>query len=138
MSGDPDPALAAVSNARALLASVLAGGWRELYIASGSFEIFIAADGAGSNPMRTPAAAEPASDAGQQISVNAPHVATLVAVAPRGTRIAKGETLATISVLGDEIAVLAPSAGVVGLPEAAIGALVEFDQPIVGLCEDSG
>jgi biotin carboxyl carrier protein len=136
MSGHPDPALGAVGNARALLAALLAGGWREMHIVSGGFEIFVAADGAGYNPMRAPSAAEPVQDAAPQMSVNAPHVATLVAVAPRGTRVAKGETLATLSVLDDDIAVLAPAAGTVGLPRAAIGALVEFDQPLVGLYEE--
>jgi hypothetical protein len=43
--------------------------------------------------------------------------------------------LATISVLGEEIAVIAPSDGVAGQAEAAIGTLLEFDQPILRFCE---
>lgn len=135
MTGPRDPAAIAIMDARALLAALMANGWREMHVVSGDYEIFIAMEGARQNPMRAPATTPRSHAEGRQIIVKAPHVATLARLAADGSRVAKGETLATISVLGEEIAVIAPSDGVAGQAEAAIGTLLEFDQPILRFCE---
>ena len=133
MSGRPDPATAAIGDARVLLAALLASDWRELHVVSANCEIFIAQAGASENPMRAAAPAAPPHPERQQISVTAPHIATLVSVAAEGSRVAKDERVATLSVLDEDIAVAAPLDGVVGRSVVATGALVEFEQPILCL-----
>lgn len=137
MSDMADTMTRAIDDARALLGTLLSGGWQELHVVSGNTEIFIAREGGRPNPMRQAlaAAAPPASTAAPQVEevVTAPHVATVVDVLPVGTTVAAGERIATIRVLDGEEIVASPAAGRVAAIHAAAGALVEYKAPIVSL-----
>ena len=133
-SGTPDPVTQAITDARALIESLLASGFQDMHVVSGETEIFLARPAGRANPMRArPAPAESAVAAvlGAETTVKAPHIATLCATAPLGSMVRAGDTIATLSLLDEEIAVPSPLAGeITGLPLAP-GSLVEFDQPIV-------
>lgn len=129
------PIAAAIDDARALLDALLANDWRDAHVAVGDTEIFIARAGGRPNPMVAAPVPAPAHAAARGQAVTAPHVATLVSTAPLGASVDTGQAVATIRVLGDETAVLAPFAGRIAALSAAPGALLEFGMPIVLLGE---
>lgn len=141
MTDKTDPARAAIQDARALLETMLASDWQDMHVVSGETEIFLARFGGRANPMRAVApVAVPAVPSarvvlGKEVCVKAPHVATLVSTLPVGRQVAAGETIAVLSVLDEDIALAAPVAGEVLVAQAATGALVEFDTPILTLRE---
>lgn len=136
MSAQTDPAVAAINDARALLDTLLGSDWREIHVVSGETEIFIARNGAGANPMRA-APAAPIADPARSLppavekTVTAPHVATVVEAVSVGTRVEAGQTVATLHVLDEPIAVTAPGAGTVVRVDAAPGELLDFGAPLV-------
>ncbi|ASY44098.1 hypothetical protein CJD35_06260 [Sphingobium xenophagum] len=130
----------AITDARALLDTLVSSDWQELHVVSGETEIFIARAGGGFNPMRLGAAvadaeltAAPA--AGPETSVTAQHVATLVQVLPVGTDLKEGDILATIRVLDTEEAIPAPVAGRIASLSADVGSLVEYGMPILSIAQ---
>lgn len=136
MTSAIDPADEAINNARALLDSLNASDWNELHVVSGDLEIFLARSGGRANPMlgRQPAAATAAAEQfGPETSVVAAHVATLVDAQPVGTVVSSGDTVATIRVLDEEAAVLAPHSGTVVRLDAVPGALLEYNTPILSI-----
>lgn len=135
MSRSLDPTHAAINDARVLLAATVDYDWREAYIKTKSFEIFIGWQGARANPMRSDAEKLQQVADGPLTTLKAPHVATIVALASDGSTAAKGDAVATLSVLGEEEAVLAPADCVVERAEVVAGTLVEFDQPLLILRE---
>ncbi len=141
MTDKTDTTRAAIQDARALLETMLAADWQEVHVVSGGTEIFLARPQGRANPMRVaPVAAPVAAVAapvaqGKDVLVKAPHVATLVSCAAAGQSVAAGETIAVLRVLDEEIALSAARAGTVVGADAAAGALVEFDTPILTLRE---
>jgi acetyl-CoA carboxylase biotin carboxyl carrier protein len=138
-----NPVLVAINDARALIVTLLASDFNDMHVVSGETEIFLARPTGRANPMRARVApveiapVEPAGGTpmGLETVVKAPHIATLCVAALPGSMVAAGEQIATLSVLNEEFAVLAPVAGqIIGI-KAALGSLVEFDQPILLLRE---
>lgn len=126
----------AIADARALLAALTTSEWREVHVASGGTEIFIAKPGGRQNPMRaaTTAPTRPSADVGALVAtVTAPHVASLHSVASAGAKVAQGDRIAVLRVLDEHHDLLAPAAGVVAATLAAPGDLVEFGQPVLTL-----
>jgi biotin carboxyl carrier protein len=126
----------AIADARALLATLTASEWREIHVASGGTEIFIAKPGGRQNPMRVAAtvpAPSPESSAIPVVTVTAPHVASLHSVKAAGARVEEGDRIAVLRVLDEHHDLLAPTAGAVTAAFAAPGDLVEFGQPVLTL-----
>jgi biotin carboxyl carrier protein len=66
-------------------------------------------------------------------AVHAPHVGTLLEYKAEGTFVALGETLGVLELLGERINIAAPIAGMIGPTLFAVGALVEYGEPLVWL-----
>lgn len=134
-----DPVTRALTDARALLDTLLASGWQDVHVVSGATEIFIARAGGRDNPLQrqpvaTPMAASPMAG-GSETVIAAQHVATLVDVLSVGSSVAVGEKVATICVLDEEEDVFAPVAGLVATSPAQPGGLVEFGMTILTIAE---
>lgn len=127
--------IAAIDDARALLDALLSSNWQEAHIVSADTEIFIARAGGKLNPLQQKPIVGAQSDTADEplIDVTAPHVATLVSTATNGSRVATGQVIATIRVLGDEKTIVSPCEGVIEKSQAVEGALLEFGTPILTL-----
>lgn len=130
----------AITDARALLDTLVSSAWLELHVVSGETEIFIARAGGGINPMcviAAPAEAVlPASPVdGAETCVTAQHVATLVDIVPVGTHLQAGEPVATIRILDVEETIPSPVAGRIISLSADVGALVEYGTPILNIAQ---
>lgn len=123
----------AINDARALLDALLASDCHDIHVRSGDTEIFIAREGGRSNPMLSAPVASSAATSAYERTVTAPHVATVVSIAAGGTRLSAGDRLAVLDLLGEEVQVLAATAGVVGRHLADAGDLVEHDMPLAVL-----
>ena len=128
MSADTEPALQAITDARALLDALLAGGWQELHIISGTTEIFLARNGGGANPMRStpPAPPQPVNASAPETEVTAPHVASIVDLLPVGTAVSAGEKIATLRLLDENEPLTSPIAGTIIRHGAGPGQLVDY------------
>lgn len=129
----------AITDARALLDTLLTSDWQDMHVMSGDTEIFIARTGGRANPMRSasepPAQPSPAPAAGPETPMTAQHVATLVDVVPVGTVVQAGQKVATIRVLDEEEALIAPVAGHVTGSIPAEGALIEYGMTILRIAQ---
>ena len=74
----------------------------------------------------------------QGTAVVAPHVGTLVQRLSEGEAVRAGETIATLDLLGEAVAIKADTGGFVSEGAAAIGALVEFGEPLAWIQRDDG
>jgi biotin carboxyl carrier protein len=135
MTGTRTPLQQAIDDARALIDVLTAQGWQEVHVVSGETEIFIAKDGGSINPMRVleTSRALPLADALGQTIVKATHVGTIVYVAAMDAVVANGQVVARFRVLDAVEDILAPVSGQIALVHAKVGALVEFDAPIIAL-----
>lgn len=136
-------ARSAITNARALLDAMQAGGWEQVCITGEEGDYFLARSPGTPNPLLAPVAValpavEPAS--GQQASVGsqthtvkAPHVGTVVWIAAVGAVIGNGEPAARIAVLDETMGIAASHGGVVSSQAAKIGDLVEYAHDLVTL-----
>jgi biotin carboxyl carrier protein len=130
-----------VNDARVLLAQLGSSQWSELHVRTPQGEIFIGRPGARPNPMRVAGsgAASEFTDSGPQPAraaealVRAPHVGTVGAVLPAGSRVEANAVVLRLLVLGEETEVRSPHAGVVGEILAGAGAFVEYDSPLFSL-----
>lgn len=127
----------AINDARALLAALIAGDKRDIYVRSGGTEIFIARQDGRSNPMRaqTP---NPTRQQGEQTLVAdilAPHVSNLIDVLAVGSVVASGDWVATIGVLDDEHHVFASTAGEVAKIFSEKGTFLEYGSRILSISE---
>lgn len=130
----------AITDARALLDTLVSSAWQELHVVSGETEIFIARAGGGINPMRVLAApVEPDLPVtpldGAETCVMAQHVATLVDILPVGTDLQVGERVATIRVLDVEETIPAPVSGRIVSLSVDVGALIEYGTPILSIAK---
>lgn len=130
----------AITDARALLDTLLSSGWQEVHVVSGETEIFIARAGGGINPMRNLVlSAEPgisvATEDVTEICVTAQHVATLVDIVSVGTDLQAGDRVATIRILDVEEAIPAPVAGRISGLSVNVGALIEYGMPIFSIAQ---
>jgi biotin carboxyl carrier protein len=139
MTGKSDPVAAAIDDARSFLDAMLQSDWQELHIARDDFELFIAREGGGPNPMfaQTDAPEAPAPmPAGKVTAITAPHVATIAWVAQAGANVAAGEAVARISVLDEEVELKADKAGRITSAEMQPGQLAEFGMTILQIAEN--
>lgn len=126
MSNPPLDMAGVIADARVMLAALAASSWQECHIVTADTEIFIAKAGGGPNPMRQADAVPRDANRSAGRPITAPHVATLVDILPPGSAVGAGQSIATIEVLGSELPVAAPSAGVLVSVEARPGALLEY------------
>jgi biotin carboxyl carrier protein len=137
MTAEKDPVIAAVDDARALLDTLLTSGWRQLHVASGDTEIFLAHDGGAANPMRlvtpAPVVATPAAQAGLETVVPVPHVATLEQALAVGTQVIAGQAVATVRVLDEQQDIIAPTSGTIVRVDATPGALLEYGATLLSI-----
>lgn len=127
----------AIDDARALIDALTARDWQEVHVVSGDTEIFIAKNGGSINPMRAleNCKALPLADELGPTIVKAPHVGTIVHVAAVGAVVANGEVVARLRVLDTVEDIVTPILGQIALVHAKVGALVEFDAPIIALID---
>lgn len=132
----------AITNARALLDAMVAGGWADVCVKSEEGYYFLARDPGTPNPLIAPAPVVPASPAApasaamqSEHAVKAPHVGTVVWLAPVGTRLAEGEAAARLAVLDQTVDVPAPVGGVVTRQSAQLDELAEFGVPLIVLAD---
>lgn len=74
----------------------------------------------------------------QGTAVTAPHVGTLVQRMSEGQAVRAGETVATLDLLGEAVAIKADIAGLISKGPAMIGDLVEFGEPLAWIEGDDG
>lgn len=139
MTDGNDRVLKAISDARALLDTLVSSDWKQIHIRSGETEVFIGRDGGGANPMRAGAvpAVTPVSPPSetQATVVTAPHVATLVETLPVGAAVVAGQVVATLRVLDDLQTIASPMAGRISSVEASPGDLLDYKASILKLVE---
>ena len=133
MSDTRDEAALAVDDARALIDALLASQFQELHVRGESFEIFLAREGGGPNPMLAWVEEVPVEAAEPGLSITAPHVATIVWIAAEGALPAAGDVLARLEVLGEESELRAAQAGRLARVLVRLGQLVEYGEPIAEL-----
>lgn len=130
---------AAIDDARAFMDALLQSDWQELHIARNGFELFIARDGGGPNPMVEVAADDQADSpvaAASPVMISSPHVATVVWLAAQGDYVAAGEPVARLSVLDEEFEIKAGGSGRIRMVSAAPDQLVEFGLPLLQIIEE--
>lgn len=132
-AADKDGQALAINNARALLATLVAGDVLDVYVALEGTEIFIARQGGRSNPMRvTKVESIPKHSTSSSLTeINAPHVSTLVEILAVGKPVVTGDWVATVRVLEDEHQITAPSDGSVIETFGVKGSLLQFGDLIL-------
>ena len=139
-----DAARKAIDTARGLSVTMIDQGWGTVYVSCADGEFFLSRQAgkvdplspAAVAPVATPAVAAPASVAPAAlpaIEVKAPHVATVVSLAPVGSEVQAGQAIATLRVLDETIEVAAAAAGTVLAHVAQPGALAEYGNTLVTL-----
>lgn len=104
--------------------------WQTCHVRTGEMEIFVARDRSTPSPMtgeRPAAIVEPA------LALRAQHLGTLASLVEIGTMLVPGQTYARLELLGETIELVAKDGGRVASHLLPVGALVEFDQPLVEL-----
>ncbi len=121
--------MSAISDLRGLLAIVERSDWREFYLRTGDWTVFMARPGGGPDPMMS-GGEEPVAY-GPTTAITAPHIATFLSALPVASEIEVGGVLAQIELLGETIDVVSDQAGVVTALLVEPGVLVEYGQPLV-------
>ncbi len=117
--------------ARALLRTFAQTKHTVLRLRSDNLQLFLSRDPA-LRARDVPAAAV-AAVAKVTEELTAPHLGTLAALAPLGSRVEQGAEVARLMVLDRETVLRAASAGTVIAHHHAVGALVEYGQPVLTL-----
>lgn len=127
-----------MKDARALLLQFTRSSLKACHVATGELEVAFSRDPdiAISALLQQPAAvgatigpldAAPATD---EILLGAPHVGTVQWLAAVGAKVAAGEPYARLGLLDETVDVTSAAQGALVRHHVAVGALVEFDQPI--------
>lgn len=121
-----------------LLDQFTASDWSDLYVRTAEWTLFVAKPGStGRNPMledETGAQGETAGTGkpvGAEITVSAPHVGTVTWLASSASMVEPGEVIARLEVLGEDVEIKADSAARVTAVLQQIGALAEYDAPLL-------
>lgn len=128
-----EKALAAITNARALLDAMLAGGWEDVCVQGEEGDYFLAKQPGTPNPLMgattttlsVDATVAPAAAPATR-PVTAPHVGTVLWLAPVGASHAEGDVVARLAVLDDAVEIVAPAAGIVAEHAAQVDGLAEY------------
>lgn len=129
---------AVIDDARALMDALLANDWSEVHVTGHDFEIFIAKEGGGANPMLGQDLGDGPNEtlpAGPVKTLSAPHVATVEWVAEVGVRLEVGQSVVRLSVLDEVSELPAAAGGSVVRVHAVPGQMVEFGAPLVDVAE---
>jgi biotin carboxyl carrier protein len=124
-----------VTAARVLLEEFARSDWRDLHLRTREGTIFIAKTDGVENPMRQ--RASPQGEVSEGL-VLAPHVATVVSTRDLHSRVAAGEVVVTLSLLGESIEVRSPTKGVVAAIFVSSGELAEYGKPLVRIAAVAG
>lgn len=137
-----DTARRAITNARALLDAMLAGGWDQVCVTGEEGDFFLARMPGLANPLlgggpaaMAQAAPAVAPAAAVRQTISAPHVGTVTWLAPVGARLAAGEPVARLAVLDTTIDVPSLNFGTVAVHDARIDDLAEYATPLVTLTD---
>jgi biotin carboxyl carrier protein len=123
----------AALDASILLKQLRHSAWRDMYVRTAGYELYIAKPGGASNPMRrAPASAVPASVVAASAAqfIVAPHIGTVAWIEVVGAAVTPGAIVARIEVLGTLIDIGSEFAGRINAVAAPIGTLVEFGTTI--------
>ncbi|MCH7629002.1 MULTISPECIES: hypothetical protein [Novosphingobium] len=123
--------------ARALLRTFAHSKARALDVRTDRLSLFLSRD-ATVRYAAQPAAVAPPAAVGPANDLAAPHLGTLADVAAVGKRVSAGQAVATLRVLDRETLIMAESDGEVVTHHHALGALIEFGQPVVALAAVAG
>jgi acetyl-CoA carboxylase biotin carboxyl carrier protein len=126
-----NPVLLEVSE---LLRRFAGADWRDLYVRTAHYTLFIAKAGGAPNPMLD-AAAKSATAAvaeqGAEYTIAAPHVGTVASIAQVGEEIEYGSSVIRLALLGETVEVRSEHAGVVTDVLAQPGDLVQYDTSLL-------
>ncbi|WP_062787510.1 hypothetical protein [Novosphingobium capsulatum] len=135
-----DNARRTITNARALLDAMLAGGWQQVCLQSAEGDFFLARSLGTPNPLLAPAPVvapavppPPPAVAAQACTIRAPHVGTVAWLLPIGSQPGKGDAVARLAVLDTLVDVPAPLAGVVVSHGMAANDLAEYGTILLGM-----
>ena len=121
----------AIGEIRALLREFNQSSWRDLFVRSGEWQVFLARTDGGPNPLNSGQWQETADAPSMQSAiVTAPHVGIFAPVGEVGRNVAAGALVGTIRALDRETPVTAEAAGTVGWL-AADGEFVEYGARLV-------
>jgi biotin carboxyl carrier protein len=118
-----------LQDVRALIVAIERSPWREIYVRTGGWSVFLAKPGGGPNPLRAPAAAVAAR--GDSVDVAAAHLGLFTSCLPVGTAVTAGSVVGLVEVLGSFTEVTSDMAGIIESVLADEGALVEYGAPLV-------
>ena len=105
--------------------------WRDLYLRTADYTVFVAKPGGGSNPLLNAARADAQQSAEPAYTLRAPHVGTVGATAQPGQHLRAGDVALTLLVLDQAVEVVADRAGVVAAVLALPGTQVQHDTPLL-------
>lgn len=139
MSRDPKFETA-IDDLRALMTALTASDWRELHLADGETEIYIAREGSHGNPMvglgTDGDAVDHGPPPGPLQDLCALHVCTIAALhAQLGDYVEENAEVVSISVLDEITALVAPCGGVIVDLCVSPGELAEFGTVILRIAE---
>jgi biotin carboxyl carrier protein len=123
---------ALIDDARALLESLARSDWQDLHIRTAHGEIFIARPGGGSDPILSGQAGGE-----NRLAITAPHVATVAALSPIGSRVEQGEVVGHIAMLDEVIDLTSPRAGIICRHLAEPGQLVGYGTVLLEVAADT-
>jgi len=126
------------AESRAFFTLFLRSEWASCHVKTASLEIFVARKPV-ANPMaeadeRAASSTPPSQlDSPSTTTLRAPHVGTVIKLAPVGSRVATGAAYGAIQVLDTLVELLSDCDGIVAEHFSLHDDLVEYEQPLVGL-----
>src|SRR5882757_2015321 len=124
-----NPVLLEVSE---LLRRFAGADWRDLYVRTAHYTLFIAKAGGAPNPMlRAAAKSSAVAEQSAEYTIAAPHVGTVASIAQVGEEIEYGSSVIRLALLGETVEVRSEHAGVVTDVLAQPGDLVQYDTSLL-------
>lgn len=105
--------------------------WRDLYVRTSRYSLFVAKPAGGSNPMRGAGAGTSAPPAQPENTIRAPHIGSVTWLAQVNSVVEPGAVVARIEVLGESIEIDSERGGRVEAVLSAAGTLVEYETPLL-------
>lgn len=130
---------AALQEVRELLREFAQSEWRDLYVRTDSYSLFIAKAHGAPNPMLAPTqfgsmAPEPLAIEPLPLhAITAPHVGTVVSVLEPGQPVEPGTVVGRIQVLDAVFEIQSDRRGIVDAVLAPVATLVEYETPLLRL-----
>jgi acetyl-CoA carboxylase biotin carboxyl carrier protein len=113
---------------RALLMHFENGNWRDLYVRTDTWTVFMAKEDGAANPLLTSVASDVPG-----ATIDAPHLGLFTASVAIGGTVIAGASIGQLEVLGDIEEVISDKAGRVSSIMTTGGALVEYGAPLIRL-----